>query len=193
MNQTQPAIGQSSPPKNAWRPYLNRFFIVFGLTLLFTAVFNEGAYLLQKEKHDRAPQTIQLVIPAGTAAQVDAGLDAPSIPAEMVFVIGDVLEVKNEDTTNHSLGPLWIPAGSSARLKMETADKLAFSCSFQTSQYLGVDVRQPTTLGTRMTALILATPTMTALLFIYGLLVFPIDKKRKPERSSASMPGQEKP
>jgi len=169
--------------KNSLRPYLLRFGLILVVSTIFVAVFNEAVFLLQKDQHDRAPQTIELVIPAGTAARVEAGDDDPTIPAEMVFVMGDTLLVRNEDIASHQLGPVWVPAGATASLAMSEPAKLAYSCSFSTSRYLNLDVRQPTTLGTRVTALLLAAPTMTALLFIYSLLVFPVGGK-KPKNGS---------
>lgn len=163
--------------KNSLRPYLFRFGLILVVSTVFVALFNEAVFLLQKDQHDRAPQTIELVIPAGTAARIEAGEDDPTIPAEMIFVIGDTLLVRNEDIASHQLGPVWVPAGATASLAMSEPAKLAYSCSFSTSRYLNLDVRQPTTLGTRMTALFLAAPTMTALLFIYSLLVFPVGGK----------------
>lgn len=162
---------------NPFRPYLVRLGLILVLSIVFVAIFNEAVFLLQKDQFDRAPQTIELVIPAGTADRVEAGEDNPTLPAEMVFVLGDTLLVRNEDTTSHQLGPVWVPAGATASLVMGEAAKLAYSCSFSTSRYLNLDVRQPTTLGTRLTALILAAPTMTALLFIYSLLAFPVGSK----------------
>ena len=168
------------------RPYLVRLGLILALSTAFVAVFNEAVYLLQKEPHDRAPQTIELVIPEGTAARVEAGEDDPTIPEEMVFVLGDTLLVRNEDTTSHQLGPIWVPAGASASLAMGEPAKLAYSCSFSTARYLNLDVRQPTTLGTRITALLLAAPTMTALIYIYSLLVFPVSGN-PPRKTSASV------
>ena len=156
------------------RPYLIRLLIVVGISLILTAAFNEGSYWLQKDKYDRAPKTIQLVIPAGTAARVAAGEDVPSIPQEMVFVLGDTLEVKNEDSATHQLGPIWVPPGTTGSIIMAQAENLAYSCSFATSRYLGLDVRQPTTLGTRFTALAIAAPTTAVLFYLYSLLIFPI-------------------
>ncbi len=160
--------------KNTVRPYINRLIIVFLISVVLVTIFNEGAYMLQKEKYDRAPQTINLTIPAGTAARVEAGEDVPTIPQEMVFVLGDTLQVTNNDEVSHQLGPVWVPAGGTASLVMKQAEKFAYSCSFATSRYLGLDVRQPTTLSTRLTALGLAAPTMTALFFIYSVLIFPV-------------------
>jgi hypothetical protein len=163
--------------KSGLRPYVNRYLLVLAISVVFTAGFNEASYILQKDKYDRAPKTIQLVIPAGTAQKVTAGEPVPSIPAEMVFVLGDVLEVKNEDSVSHQLGPIWVPPGTTGSLKMELASKLAYHCSFSTSRYLNLDVRLPTTAGDRLVALAIAAPTLSVLLFVYGILAYPIRQK----------------
>lgn len=162
------------PKDSKFKPYLKRLLIVAALCVVLVIAFNEITFLLQKDEYDRAPQTVTLVIPPGTAERVESGEDVPSIPDEMVFVLGDVLEIKNEDTVSHQLGPIWVPAGSTGSLVMEQAENYAFSCSFQTSRYLGLDVRQPTTTGTKLIALGLAAPTVTTLVFIYSLLIFPV-------------------
>jgi len=177
--------------KAEYRPYLKRLLITLILSLVIVGAINEGFYLLQKEKTDRAPKTVQLVIPKGTAERVAAGEPVPSLPEAMVFVVGDVLEVKNEDVVQHQLGPIWVPAGSTGRLALETADKHSYSCSFSLSRYLGVDVRQATTLGTRLTALGIAAPTMTVFLFIYGLLAFPIQPREKSKSLELSAEGED--
>ena len=177
--------------RQSLRPYLIRLAIVLGISIGIVAIFNEAAFLLLKDNADRAPKTIQIIIPKGTAERVKAGEDVPSIPEEMVFVVGDVLEVKNEDIVNHQLGPLWVPPGTSARLVMEKADKLAFSCSFQTSQYLGLDIRNPTTLATRFIGVGIVAPTFGVLVFIYSLLVFPINKQIT--HPSMTLKSQDKP
>jgi len=160
--------------KSSLRPYWVRLLIVLAISVVFAVAFNEAAYLLQKDQYDRAPKTIELVIPAGTAEKVDAGQEVVSIPEEMVFVLGDVLEVVNHDSVSHQLGPVWVPPGSKGTMVMDIAREVSYSCSFSTSRYLGLDIRQPTTLGTRLTGLAISAPTVTVLLFIYSLLVFPV-------------------
>jgi len=162
------------------RPYLVRLGIVLLISFVGVAIFNELAYLWQKDDYDRPPQTFQLVIPTGTAEQIAKGQDIPSIPAEMIFVLGDTLEVVNQDVVSHQLGPIWVPPGTTGSLVMETADKLAYSCSFQTTNYLNLDIRTGTSIGTRVTGLFLAAPATAIFLFIYSLLIFPVDKKPKP-------------
>jgi hypothetical protein len=155
-----------------------RLAIVIAISLILSAVFDEVAFQFQKENFDRAPKVIQLIIPAGTEQMVETGQNEPAIPAEMSFVIGDTLEVKNEDNVSHQLGPVWVPAGATASLVLQQADKLAYSCSFTVSRYLNIDVYPPTTLGTRLAALGVAGPTTAALFYLYSLLIFPVRKKK---------------
>lgn len=157
-----------------YKAYLLRLGIIVVISIVFALAFNEITYRLQKDQADRAPGTIQLVIPEGSAKLVEAGQNPVSIPEEMVFVTGDVLEVVNMDSAPHQLGPIWVPPGTTGRLVMEKAEKLAYTCSFQADQYLGLDVRPPTTFGTRIVALSLSAPTVATLLFLYSLLVYPV-------------------
>lgn len=165
--------------KTDFRPYLIRLFVVFLISLAVVVAISEGAHFLQNDQNDRAPKTVQLVIPSGTADRIAAGESAPGIPQDMVFVLGDVLEVKNEDKVPHQLGPVWVPPGATGSLVLENANKYSFTCSFVPSHYLGLDVRQGTTLAVRMTAILFATPTTMALFFIYSLLVFPVKPRQK--------------
>lgn len=164
--------------RTAFRLGLRRAAILFIFSLVAVLAGSELAFRLQKEASDRAPTQVELLIPMGTAEKLAQGEPVPSLPEEMVFVTGDTLLVKNEDEVDHQLGPLWIPAKSSASLVMEKPDRLAYSCSFQPSQYLGLDIRQPTTFSTRLTALVLAVPATTAFLFMYSLVISPLKSKQ---------------
>ena len=130
--------------------------------------------MINKEKTDRLPMIVELVIPSGTALKVASGEEVASIPDEMIFVIGDTLSITNEDNVSHEFGPLYIPAGTSASLVMEDANKYTLGCSFKPSRFFNFDVRSRTTLKSRFTALFLATPPTTVFLFLYSLLIFPI-------------------
>jgi hypothetical protein len=172
------------------RPYVYRFFLTSLIAFVFVAVINEGTHLLQKDEMDRLPETVRLVIPAGTADRVALGEVEPSIPSEMIFVIGDTLLVENQDFVPHELGPLFIPAGASASLIMEDANKYTLGCTFQPSQYLDFNVRSRTTTKSRLQAFALATPPTTMFFFIYSLLVFPPSKAtmKSPNQTSSTHP-----
>jgi hypothetical protein len=160
------------------KPYLIRLGIISIISLVFAAAFNEATYLLQKAPTDRGPRTIQIVIPAGTAERIQLGDASPLLPEEMVFVIGDILEVINKDSVSHQLGPIWVPAGATGSLVMSQVERVRYSCSFQSQKYLGIDIRTPVTITTRLTALALTVPTLGALLFLYSLAAYPVDKKK---------------
>jgi len=158
---------------------IRRFFILFGLSLVFVWGLSELAHLIMKEESDRPPKDVTIVIPTGTAEQVALGKEIDSIPDSMIFVVGDRLVVKNEDTVDHQLGPLWIPAGTSASLLMEDANNYDYTCSFRPTRYLGLDIREPTTLNIRLIALGYVTPATTLFFFVYSLILFPLNPKKE--------------
>jgi hypothetical protein len=156
------------------RPYWKRLAIVLGISLVFALVFNEATYLLSKDPADRAPKTISLVIPAGTAARIDSGDELRIFPDEITFVVGDILEVVNEDSEPHQMGPVFVPPGSTGSMVLAQAKKMSVDCTFQSSRYLGLDIRPATTIGTRIAGLLITAPTLAALLFLYSLAAYPI-------------------
>jgi len=151
--------------------------VLLGITL--GAVTMEIAYQLLK-RENRAPQEIQLVIPAGTAESIAQGQTPPSIPEDMTFVIGDTLVVVNQDEVDHQLGPLWIPSGTSASLHLDTEQNYAFECSFQPTKVFGIDVLQPVTIGTRLVGMLFAGFPLGALFAVYSVLLQG-DKKKENE------------
>ncbi|MCL4258383.1 MAG: hypothetical protein KJZ53_07640 [Anaerolineales bacterium] len=158
--------------------YMNRFIVVAAVSILAAWLICEDGLFLQKVSNTaRPPQQIELIIPAGTAAKVAAGEQAPGIPDEMTFVLGDVLVVRNEDSETHTLGPLLVPAGASASLPLNEEDNYSMTCSFNASSYMGLTVRPPTTLRTRLVGIAFAAIPTAAMLFVYSLAVFPVQPK----------------
>jgi len=124
----------------------------------------------------RPPQDVVLTIPAGTAAEVARGEQPPSIPKDMIFVVGDTLVVENQDNVDHKLGTLWIPANSSARLALNEEQNMAFECSFQPGNYFGIEVRQALTLGTRIYGVLFAGIPLGILIALYSFILPPKKK-----------------
>ena len=161
------------PPANV---IFKRLLMSLLVGLLIGLVINEFSFFFLKETA-RPPQEIVLTIPAGTAEQVARGEQPPSIPENMVFVVGDTLVVKNEDTVDHKLGQLWIPANTSASLSLDQEENLAFECSFQPGNYFGLDVHEPLTLGTRVFGILYSGLPMAILIALYSI-VMPVKKKQ---------------
>jgi hypothetical protein len=162
---------------------IRRAVLGLALGIVVAIGLNEGSFFFLKSAAGRAPRTIELVIPSGTSERVARGQPSPSIPDGMVFVIGDTLVVKNEDATDHHLGPLFIPSGTSASLNLAKAENFAFECSFRASKYFGLDVREPVTWGTRLYGIIFAGVPLGALLTLYSFILWPLKPGAGTERS----------
>jgi hypothetical protein len=150
-------------------------FAVIGVVA--AAVISEVSFRLQGDTTSRDPQTIILVIPAGTAAKVAQGQTV--LPAGQTFVVGDTLQVINEDSVTQTLGPLVIPPGSSASMKLDQVGSLSYKCSFQPTKYYGIEVQQGLTFGMRLEASLLAGLPLGVLLGIYSLVAKPLKPKDK--------------
>jgi hypothetical protein len=133
-------------------------------------------FLDEKETVQREPHRVDLVIPYGTAKQVEEGIYNRSIPTDMIFVEGDILVVKNEDVVAHQLGPLWVPPNTSSVLELNMAERYAYECSFQPQKYMGLDVRPRLTGGTRFQGILAIALPSGMMLAVYSYLI-PVRKK----------------
>ena len=156
-----------------------RILISMFIGLAVGALLSEISFIFLQETA-RPPQEIVLTIPAGTAERVARGEQPPSIPQEMIFVVGDVLVMKNEDNVDHRLGQLWIPANASARLALDEEQNMAFECSFQAGNYFGLDVRQSLTWGTRIYGIFFAGIPLGILILLYSFVFPPKQKVHAP-------------
>jgi hypothetical protein len=162
---------------------LRRFLIILGISFVLVFVGSEVVYPLVRNDYDRAPQVVELVIPAGTAELVAEGQEVEGIPAELIFIVGDDLKVVNEDDAPHELGPLFIPPGTSATMRLEDASAYEYSCSFRPTEYLGLTVREGLTLNVRLISLGYVAPATAIFIFVYSLVLYPLVpdlKKEKP-------------
>jgi len=159
------------PPRNI---LIKRLLISLLVGLLIGAAISEIPFLFLQETA-RPPQEVVLTIPLGTADQVARGEQPPTIPTDMIFVVGDVLVIRNEDTVDHKLGSLWIPARSSAQLALGQEENLAYECSFQPGNYFGLDVREALTLGTRIYGILFAGLPLGVLIALYSFIM-PVKK-----------------
>lgn len=159
---------------------LNRILISFVLGFAIAALTTELAYFFLK-KENRAPTVVEILIPAGTAEKIREGLGSQlDIPDNMQFVVGDTIKVINQDDENHILGPLWIPAESSASLKLEAEQHLAYECSFQPDNYFGLTVQEPVTWRTRVYGIFFAGFPLSMIFVVYSGLI-PFGRKKETE------------
>ena len=154
------------------------FWRIFGSMLvgiLISGLVSEIAFRSMGNTSSRPPQIVELVIPAGTSEKVSKGQSV--ISDGLIFMVGDTLELINQDSIAHTFGPLFVPPGSSASLILDTPESLAFSCSFEPTQFFGLDVREGLTLGTRINGILLAGIPMGLLLSVYSVIAWPFKKQ----------------
>ncbi len=156
---------------------LKRIAVCMLISLVAGAAISEVTFYFLHTGQTRAPEVVELDIPAGTAQRIAQGEGAPSLPTNMTFVVGDTLLVKNQDSVVHQLGPLLIPSGAQASMKLDTEQGYLVSCSFQPSKYLGLDVLAPVTLTTRIVGVLETGLNLGFLVTVYSLFAIPLKKK----------------
>jgi hypothetical protein len=161
------------PPRNI---LIQRLIFSLVIGLLIGVAVSEIPFIFLRETA-RPPKEIVLTIPAGTAEQVARGERPPSIPEDMIFVVGDTFIVKNDDVVDHKLGPLWIPAHSSAVLPLGQEENLAYECTFQPNKYFGIDVYESLTAATRIYGILFAGLPMVVLIALYSIIL-PVKKNK---------------
>ena len=154
---------------------VKRILLCFLIGLVLSVAITEIPFIFLQETA-RPPKEITLIIPEGTAKEVARGEQPPGIPENMKFVVGDTLIVQNQDSVDHQLGPLWIPASSSAQLSLDQVESLSYECSFQPGKYLGLDVNEPLTFGTRIYGILYIALPLGILFSLYSLAM-PAKKK----------------
>lgn len=164
-----------------------RLLIVLALGAALGWVVSETSYQVLKTDETRAPGVVELVIPAGTAAKIGGGQAVQSLPANMTFVQGDVLVVKNEDSTSHQLGPIWVPPGSSASLALNDANSYSYSCTFEPNKILDLEVQPRLDPGTRIQGITFVGLPTAAMLFVYSLVLFPFKDHKQHVKASSGV------
>ena len=150
---------------------LVRLLISLEAGILLTIPLNELAFQNQGETLTRLPKTVVVTIPAGTAASVALGTDV--LPENIAFVQGDHLEVRNLDAVVHTLGPMVIPAGNSARMELAEAGFTSYLCTFETSSYLGLQVQRALPWTKRLKWILLGGVPLGLLIAIGSLVIRP--------------------
>ena len=116
------------------------WFLVFLTGPLFVGAFSVAGWIMYGGT-TRDAMRIEYVIPAGTAERVEAGESVASLPSNWVFIVGDVLVLRNEDDVNHQLGPFWAPAGSTLTIPMESASKFNYLCTIHPSGSIDLQIQ----------------------------------------------------
>jgi hypothetical protein len=120
----------------------------------------------------REPETVEIVIPPGTAVGLEAGVNVLRLPRTLSLVSGDALVVRNEDRVTHFVGPVAVPPGQTVRTVVQPSLAGSFFCTVHPSGTLAFEV-QPRGLDLRLTVLptvLIGIPLGLGLLVLAGAL-----------------------
>ena len=156
---------------------LIRFLICWGIGLLIAIPMSDIGFDLLGNKTSRPAKTIVLNIPANTSSKVAQGTRV--LPQDMLFVVGDTLVVNNLDSVSHTLGPLFIPPGSSAQMTLHNVGYISLTCSFQPTKYQGLDVTAALTPIVWLEGIIIAGIPLGMIFALYSLILLPIKKGKQ--------------
>jgi hypothetical protein len=85
------------------------------------------------------PRDVQLVIPAGTAEQINAG--GPTvIPSQIRLIEGDRLVLVNQDVVDHTIGGWQVASGMTLTILADVPATSIFTCTIHPSGNLGLVV-----------------------------------------------------
>lgn len=113
-------------------------------TIAVGAVLSTAAWLALSDGPVRAADAVELLIPSGTAEAVERGAAPPALPANLRFVQGDTLVLRNEDSVEHRVGGYAVAPGTTLRIPLDQASSFSLFCSFHPQGSIGLDVRPHT-------------------------------------------------
>ena len=137
---------------------LLRWVLSLGSGIVLAGALSFASWLILSGGPTRAAEEIEVVIPAGTAARVQAGAPPPSIPDKLTLIQGDTLVLRNQDSVEHRLGPYRVAAGDTLQAPLGQTGSQRFSCTFHPGGVIGLAV------GGRSSPLAILWPT-----FLLGL------------------------
>lgn len=82
--------------------------VLTGALAVLSLVALVGLYVVPKAT---AAQTIEILVPDGTQAQMDAGDEIVLFPRRLEVGVGDRIVIANEDTSSHQVGPYVVGPG----------------------------------------------------------------------------------
>ena len=80
------------------------------------------------------------LIPPGSGDRLDAGLPVEIMPNRLDVVVGETIEIINQDDRNHLVGPYFIGAGETLRQRFSSVGQLEGVCTVHPSGEIVVNI-----------------------------------------------------
>ncbi len=86
-------------------------------------------------------EVIEIEVPAGTAARIEAGEAVELLPRTLEVSVGDTLEIRNLDDVPHEVGPYYVGAGQTVRQTFTSPGTIQGLCTLHPSGEITIVVR----------------------------------------------------
>jgi len=125
-------------------PRVWRWAACFAAGVGLAGFISTAAWVALSDGPLRDPESVEVRIPAGTAEAIERGAAVSAIPADLSFVQGDRLVLKNEDAVAHTVGSYSVGPGTTLTLPLDRASSSSLLCSFHPQGSIALDVRPRT-------------------------------------------------
>lgn len=119
---------------NAQRSWLRPALVVVAVVAALTML---GVAFLGRVQSDR----IEVDVPPGTAASIEAGEEIELLPRELFVEVGDELVVRNRDDAIHEVGPYVVGPGETIRQEFTEPGQIEGLCTLHPSGRVRIVVR----------------------------------------------------
>jgi len=112
------------------------------LMALTTAACGSEPDALRLEDATAPGADLSFTIPAGAGEAYDRGEPLEVLPGELSVVVGDVIEIVNEDDRGHLVGPFFVGAGETLRQRFASPGEFVGICTVHPSGELVLVVNE---------------------------------------------------
>ncbi len=88
------------------------------------------------------PADYSFLIPAGAGERFDAGDPLEILPQDLPVVVGEVIEIVNEDDRGHLVGPFYVAAGETFRHSFASPGEFVGICTVHESGRITLTVTE---------------------------------------------------
>ena len=91
---------------------------------------------------DAGPADYSFLIPAGAGDRFDAGDPLEILPPNLPVIVGEVIEIVNEDDRGHLIGPFYVAAGETFRHSFASPGEFVGICTVHESGQITLTVTE---------------------------------------------------
>ena len=117
------------------------FPLLFWVTGLVAVLSLTAVVAVHVAPRAAASQTVEIVVPQGTQAQMDAGEEIVLFPRRLEVGVGDRIVIENEDDSSHQVGPYVVGPGQRIVQTFSTTGIIEGICTLHPSGEVTIVVR----------------------------------------------------